>query len=249
MGKTVDISGKKYNHLLVLERTTQKSGSNYLWKCQCDCDSHTITYATKYALESGHKKSCGCIHTLQRSNLGSSKGKNLLGQTFCDLTVKEKTELRSDGRVVWKCECSCGNPEVYATSSDLLQGRKTHCGCKSVASKGEQKIAKLLSKYGLKYIREKSFDDLLNERRLRYDFYVEGLYLIEYDGKQHFIRDSGYGADLENIKMRDKLKDDYALQHNIPLIRINYQNYDDFGIEDLIPDQYKQQLLEGGDRT
>lgn len=245
MGKTINITGNKYGHLLVLEKTNQKSGTNYLWKCQCDCDAQTVTYATKYALESGHKKSCGCVHTSQRSSLGCSKAKNLTGELFGKLRVKEKTDRRSDGRVMWRCECACGN-EVYVKSSDLTQGRKTHCGCDIVFSKGEQKIANLLTEYGLKFEREKSFEDLRDERKLRYDFYVEDLYLIEYDGKQHFIQDSGYGADLVNIQKRDQLKNDYAKEHGIPLIRINFQRYDDFNVEDLIPDQYKTVLLKKG---
>lgn len=30
MGRMIDITGNKYNRLTVLEKTTQKSGSNYL---------------------------------------------------------------------------------------------------------------------------------------------------------------------------------------------------------------------------
>ena len=237
MGRMADITGNKYNRLTVLEKTTQKSGSNYLWKCLCDCGNETL--ATKAALENGHKKSCGCLHTDQRRALGKSKKKDLLNQKFGSLLVFEETDKRKDGRVVWKCKCDCGNV-IEVSSHDLLEDRKTHCGCQLTRSKGEQKIIELLNKYHLNFEQEKTFTDLKhNGKYLRYDFYVENAFLIEYDGKQHFIKDTGYGADLENIQYRDQLKNAYAKNQNIPLIRISYENYDSFTIEDLIPDNFK----------
>ena len=237
MGKLIDITGNKYNRLTVLEKTSQKSGSNYLWKCLCDCGNETL--ATKPALQSGHKKSCGCLHIEQRSQLGKSKGKNLMNQTFGNLLVIEKTNKRKDGRIVWKCKCKCGNV-IEVSSHDLTVDKKEHCGCLTLKSKGEQKIIKLLTDYNLKYTQEKTFPELkINGKYLRYDFYVEDLFLIEYDGKQHFIKDTGYGFDLENIQIRDELKNKYANEHNIPLIRISYKNYNNFTIEDLIPEQLK----------
>ena len=49
--------------------------------------------------------------------------------------------------------------------------------------------------------------------------------LLEYDGIQHF---RGWGSskeDLENIKRRDKIKNDYCKEKNIPLVRITYREY------------------------
>ena len=102
---------------------------------------------------------------------------------FGNLLVLEKTDKRKDNRIVWKCKCDCGNI-IFASSHDLLDDHITHCGCKRVVSKGEQKVAELLSKCNLKFEREKIFSDLkTNGKNLRYDFFVEGKFLIEYDGK------------------------------------------------------------------
>lgn len=221
MGACVNLVGQKFNRLLVIEKTELRSGTSVLWRCQCDCGATTL--ATSRDLKNGHKKSCGCLHTEQRKKLGASKGKNLVGQIFGELIVVEKTDKRKDGKIVWKCKCSCGNI-IEVPTSYLTRGEKTHCGCQTKSSKGEEKIVSLLRQYGLAYEREKSFFDLISEnnRKLRFDFFVENLFLIEYDGKQHFIRDSGYGADLENIQYRDNLKNTYASQKQIPLVRINY---------------------------
>ena len=90
--------GKIFNCLTVLEKTARKSGSAYLWKCQCQCGN--ITYATKTAIISGHTKSCGCFHLQQRRKLGQSKKKDLTDQRFGDLQVIQETEYRKDGRVM-----------------------------------------------------------------------------------------------------------------------------------------------------
>lgn len=54
--------------------------------------------------------------------------KDLTGERFGRLTVIKKTDERISNRIVWLCKCDCGN-EVKATSSHLLSGRTTSCGC------------------------------------------------------------------------------------------------------------------------
>lgn len=159
---------------------------------------------------------------------------DITGNIYSYLTVIEKTSQKRSSSYLWKCQCKCGKI-IYASSHNLIGDRKTHCGCQYTASKGEEKIIKLLQEYNIPFEREKIFSDLkYNGKHLRFDFYVDNKYLIEYDGRQHFILDSGYGADLENIQKRDQIKNDYAKSHNIPLIRIPYTEFDSFGIEDLI---------------
>ena len=62
------IIGKKFNHWTVLEKAEDGR-----YKCECDCDEHTIGYVTRADLVSGRSKSCGhnldsnekfCIETL-----------------------------------------------------------------------------------------------------------------------------------------------------------------------------------------
>ena len=54
-----------------------------------------------------------------------------------ELTVLEKTDMRSsDGCIMWKCKCECGNI-TYVNSNSLKRGDIVSCGC--LRSKGEQK--------------------------------------------------------------------------------------------------------------
>lgn len=78
-------------------------------------------------------------------------------------------------------------------------------------------------------------------KKYRYDFYLPQLKrLIEFDGKQHFEDTKGWNntSYLENIQARDKEKNEYALSHNIPLVRIPYWERDNITLEMLLGDQY-----------
>lgn len=59
MGKFIDLAGKKFNKLTVLERVNNKAGNRYKWKCICDCGNTTLV--TPNNLKNGHTKSCGCL--------------------------------------------------------------------------------------------------------------------------------------------------------------------------------------------
>lgn len=91
----------------------------------------------------------------------------------------------------------------------------------SGSSHGNSMIAKVLSKLGIKYYREFKFSGCKDKRKLPFDFYLPDYNLcIEYDGKQHFDRDSKfYSIDL--VK-HDRIKDQFCLDNNINLLRIKY---------------------------
>lgn len=61
-----------------------------------------------------------------------AKLKDLTGMTFGHLTVieRDRNHISAGGnkQVVWKCKCDCGN-DTEVTSSNLLSGHTTSCGC------------------------------------------------------------------------------------------------------------------------
>ena len=240
MGKAITgIEGQTFNFLTVIRKTDKKSGSSYLWECKCECGN--ITLSTYSSLKTGKKKSCGCLQRKKASELGKTKGKNLLNMMFGDLEVFAESDERIDGRKVWICRCNnCGREDIKVTSHDLLGKRKTHCGCKLIASAGEESIIKILTDAGITFEREKTYPDLRgnNNKPLRYDFYLPDYnLLIEYDGKQHFLYDEyGYGQDLVNIQYRDNIKNQYCFDNNINLIRIPYTYLKDLTLNDLLLD-------------
>lgn len=60
----IDIKGKKFNKLTVLEKTDKKKiNGSIIWKCKCDCGN--ITFVSYSDLTRNQVMSCGCIHGSQ----------------------------------------------------------------------------------------------------------------------------------------------------------------------------------------
>ena len=67
--KRIDLTGKKYGRLTVIEPADTKNG-RLRWKCKCDCGNERIVHGS--ALKSGNTKSCGCYKTEKAKKLYSS---------------------------------------------------------------------------------------------------------------------------------------------------------------------------------
>lgn len=108
------------------------------------------------------------------------------------------------------------------------------------ASFGEIKIHEVLENAGVNFIEEYSFPDLVSSsgRELRFDFAIfddndQLLFLIEYQGIQHYEPKSKFGgySGLRKQQFNDLQKREYCANHNIILIEIPYTeeariNYD-----------------------
>lgn len=115
MGKELDLKGLRIQNIEVIEYVYTENHHNY-WKCKCDCGNEIIVGAQN--LVRGFPKSCGCV---QKNNLE--------GQRYGKLLVLERTNMRSYGSVVYKCQCDCGNI-CYRTNRSLLANSGIMgCGC------------------------------------------------------------------------------------------------------------------------
>lgn len=237
-GKRLDITNQKYGKLTALHPTDQKTSSGIVWECICDCGN--THYTTPHALRSGNVLSCGCGRSEAVAEANRRRAHNLLGQKFGQLLVIAPSENSANGRTQWKCKCDCGR-ETITTTKDLMDGHSTSCGCFS-GSKGENKIAEILSNHNIFFKREASFNDFIfpdSQKKARYDFYLPDFNcLIEYDGKQHFSQGTGYYDNMEKFaktQEHDYIKNEYAKNHNIALIRIPYTHYENIELADLLP--------------
>ena len=124
-----------------------------------------------------------------------------------------------------------------------------NCVCpKCSSSKGEKAVSEYLDGHNLSYVSQYSFDDCRYKNKLAFDFAIftdetctELLYLVEYDGIQHFDPIAFFGGE-KGLKARlrnDKIKNDYCNEQGINLIRVPYTElgtlvqYLDQAIEDL----------------
>lgn len=92
-------------------------------------------------------------------------------------------------------------------------------------SKGELIIRNFLLKKMIKFEQNKTFQNCKNIFLLSFDFYLpDNNMLIEFDGLQHFKAIDYYGGDMahQKQKINDEIKNNFAKENNINLIRIPY---------------------------
>ena len=133
--KKVDLVGKTYGDLLVLEYT-KREGSNLIhWKCLCICGK--TTFAVGQNLKRGTVSSCGC-----------RRFPDLMGNRFGLLTVLKQNGARRNGQNkrqnLWLCLCDCGK-EVSIRTSYLKRGITISCGCLKGGNKIMHRSAKIRS--------------------------------------------------------------------------------------------------------
>lgn len=98
-------------------------------------------------------------------------------------------------------------------------------------TKGEQKIINYLESNNIEYTYQKKYDDLHGDsgRMLSYDFYLPAYnLLIEYQGEFHDgnVKEKVQSkARLEKQKEYDNRKRQYAIDNNIELLEIWYQDF------------------------
>ncbi len=59
MTKRSELTGRRFDRLLVIGRAENDNRGNTRWRCQCDCGESTT--AVGYQLKAGNKRSCGCL--------------------------------------------------------------------------------------------------------------------------------------------------------------------------------------------
>lgn len=220
MPKTLDLTNYQFGKLKVLHKT-KSSKHGYYWLCQCNCGNKVEVLGSN--LKNGNTKSCGCIKK-NTTIKNQFQPKDITNQKFGEWIALYRTYKKtSTGSYYWHCKCSCGTERDVEIGS-LLSGKSKSCGC--IKSFGEKKISSILQKNNIFFKQEYSFQNCRTEKGYlcRFDFAIFDennnlKYLIEYDGKQHF--EEGF-FNLSKNKMRDKIKNDYCLSHNIPLYRIPY---------------------------
>ncbi len=210
---------------------TANSNKKVWWLCEKG-------HEWKVNVASRNRSSSGCPYC---SGFYPTKENNLLvnNPELCkewDYTKnKRKPEEYtpySGKKVWWICkECN------YNWKAEIRSRNNGRSCPECNESKGEKRIKEYLKYFNIKYIPQYIFNNLLSNlgNLLRFDFGIinkNKIYLIEYDGIQHFewISDWMTKEKFELIKYHDKLKNQYCQQNNISLLRIPYWDFDNIEI-------------------
>lgn len=230
----LNLTGQVFGKLTAIKRTKIDNHGHYYWLCKCDCGNIKEILGSNLAL--GYTISCGCEQKKRLQPYLFKPGfnlKDLTGQRFGKLTVIKRAPNSRTGQVKWQCECDCGTI-CDVRACNLLSGSAMSCGC--MKSKGEFLIRQILSENNISFKTEYTFNDL---PKRRFDVAVfnsdnEILYLIEYDGEQHFSNKRSWNRTDEEFQksiQRDIEKNEYCQNHNIKLLRIPYYDYNKISMD------------------
>ncbi|KAF6630488.1 DUF2726 domain-containing protein [Paenibacillus sp. EKM208P] len=206
---------------------------------KCGCEFETAAYNLL------KKASCPICHGYcKKDTKVFAQQVNLLTEGEYQLA----SEYIADSDKVKLKHLECGH--VYKTiPSNFIQGGSRCPRCrppKKSESKGEERIRLYLTNNNYVYVSQFEFEDCRDRTPLKFDFAVlerkdqPPLLLIEFDGLQHYepVKYWGGQKTFNNIRRRDKIKDNYCKSHNIPLIRIKYTEFDN--IESILNEKLAQ---------
>ena len=227
-----DYTGRIFGWLKVLFRVNLPHNNSTrhrtYWLCEClKCGNIVVVLSDN--LIKNNTTSCGC-----------ARHDDYSGMRFGEWTVLQQYKINGH-HTFWECLCSCGNT-CWVEKTCLKNGRSTSCG-HATMSYGERIIDEIFTNNNINYKYQCSFDDLLSESgyKLRYDFGLlndngEIIKLIEYDGEQHFRPVNYFGGEegFKQTQNRDRQKNMYAKNNDIPLLRIPYTQRDSINLELLL---------------
>lgn len=227
MSKLIDLSNQTFGYWKVLRRGTNRNGQAY-WLCKCTACGQEKEVAGTH-LRAGRSTNCGCIRMkkMQQANIKDETGKDFGFLHVERMASKEERPRQDRTGVYWICTCKkCGKQNVVVFGDYLRKGETQSCGC--LNSKNESLICQMLDREHIEYVQQKTFDKLTSDKnnsKLFFDIaiYNQGayLYLIEYDGIQHFEK-GHFKNTFDQTHKNDLKKNKFCFKNNIPLIRIPY---------------------------
>ena len=199
--------------------STEYKHSQEKLKCRCLIDDYEWSVTWSHL-----NRGVGCPKCSKRISPTIQEVKKILKEISPNIKVLSEKHINSTTKL--KCKCLIDGHEWSALWCHLQKGSGCpECGRK--LSKAEVLIRNELNDLKLKHIREYIFEDLLGDfnHPLRFDFaifYSGKLHcLIEYDGEFHYKK-FYEEQNLERRQKYDKIKNEYCIKNNIPLIRIPY---------------------------
>jgi DNA-directed RNA polymerase subunit RPC12/RpoP len=243
---TVDPDGcKEWNYEkndnLGLKPDSVTSGSNIKvwWKCPLNHDYQMIIKSHT----NGHRcRICDGKEILAGFNDLATKDPECIKEWNYEKNNElglKPTEVALFNRKIAWWKCNNGHNYQMSISQHSKGNRCPICN----ESNGEQKIREFLKINDILFEAQYIFSDCKNKRSLPFDFAVlknnKVILLIEYDGEQHYrpvcfggISNEEAEENFEKTKINDKIKDKYAKDNKIPLLRISYEKFNN--IEDIL---------------
>ena len=217
-----------------VKATEVYAGTNkkYWWNCDNGYDHlYLMPVAAKITRNYGCPY-CSGHRLLKGFNDLETKCPDLAKEWDYELNEKKPSDYMSGARakVWWKCP-NCGDSYQQPLHSRTNKNGLAGCPNCNSRSKYEKKIRSILEQHNINFEQEKSFSDLRDKKRLKYDFVIydkNGFWIgtIEFNGKQHYLPNC-FNRDnekYEQVRYHDALKAEHCVKHHIPLLIIPYRD-------------------------
>lgn len=235
--KDIEI-GDIFGYLTVIESLGRYPDKRLYYKCLCKCGNTVIV--RKENLNNGNTQSCGCL----RYEIVSKNSRKDWTNTFSPSGIKFIKPYSVIGRthkerVMWECECFCGNRFV-ALPAKIMSNHTKSCGC--IKNSRIQQLAYDFVKsmnYTVKTEHNCTLNPIMDGRKLRYDIEIVDLKLIiEVMGQQHYNIDNYFilqEATKKNtskedvffiLQKTDEFKKQYAIENSYHYLSIPYWEFD-----------------------
>ena len=97
MGRTIDITGKRFGRLSVIGLVGYDYNRAAIWKCICDCGKEVIV--TGSSLRGGSTKSCGCLCRENVKKRNKARAKKKVTEQTSEAVEKEEKKIERENEV------------------------------------------------------------------------------------------------------------------------------------------------------
>jgi hypothetical protein len=183
MRKTIDITGQRFNRLVVIERVEkpkEKNDTGSYWRCVCDCGKEIVV--SRKNLMGKHTMSCGCL-LIEFRNSGCGKKKEFglasLNQLFNSYKMGAKRRnIEFEMSILeFKTETSkncfyCGKKPLMSGGMKKLNGEYFYNGIDRINNNLGYKINNVVSccKYCNRMKSDMSTQEFLDHIKLIYEW-------------------------------------------------------------------------------
>lgn len=217
------------------ENYSQNSGKKVFWICKNNvCGCHKWQAQIRERNRSTGCPFCTSKRVCEHNNLAYLQPELMKEWDYDKNKIApDKYSQFTLAKVWWICS---DNRNHKWRASISHRSSKSGCPfCKS--SKGERYIVSILRSFNIPYEREWNHPNLGNKRFDFYFTYNNKIWIIEYDGIQHFKYNDFYHRNKEDFIHRqqiDKIKSFAIINSGYNLIRIDYTNNTEEKIKDHI---------------
>ena len=224
------------------------SGKKAWWKCPIAEDHEWETEIRKIVRTKKKVKTCACAFCSGQKVALS----NCLATTHSKIAKQwhptkngDLTPYAITGGSTKKIWWICNKFHEWKAMPKTRTNKNIESGCPVCnESKGEKRIANFLINNNIVFERDKRFNSCKDKLPLSFDFWVESVGLIEYQGEQHY-KPTSYGCDPEEklifTQRHDAIKRNWCENNGISLLEISYLDYDK--IEELLKSIFNYGLL------